>query len=101
MRVIEEMEMTLNPSKAAAIVAFRGSQRAQATAHCLLNRGGHRLLGVGTGESVSSFRLHRPRNIWVRKSHMVILRRLRLNTDCNREECGIGNWCPFSIQSKA
>ena len=49
MRVIEEMGMTLNPSKAAAIVTFRGSQRAQATAHCLLNKGKHRLLGVGTG----------------------------------------------------
>ena len=49
MRVIEEMGMTLNPSRAAAIVTFRGSQRAQATAHCLLNKGGHRLLGVGTG----------------------------------------------------
>ena len=49
MRVIEEMGVALNPSKAAAIVTFRGSQRAQASAHCILSKGGHRLLGVGTG----------------------------------------------------
>ena len=35
MRVIEEMGMAMNPSKAAAMVTFRGSQRAQATARQL------------------------------------------------------------------